>query len=732
MLKRNLYRRAVCLGLGTLLLQSAGAEVRYWAKDVGLPGSQTSYYRKINNAGQAIGSSEFVDPVSGAVSRRCFLYSGGVTNDIGTLGGDYCDVQSINSLGDVIGTASLTGNNIWHPFLYRNGVMTDLEVATGLAGVGLGDINDAEEVSLNSSDDNGSHVWLYSNGSLIELGATGLTTGQGQLNNVGEVVAYVYPEIVLASGGAVYNLGSLGGGNTSVNGWNHSIINDAGEVIGQSVTDTGEFHGFIYQYGMMTDIGTLGGSSWFEARGINQLGEGFGNAPNIYERMHAFLYTEGSLKDMGTQGGIESCNHDINNYGDVVGHSKLAGDGSYLGIYDSGPNYIYTNGRMYDLNTLVSPDNGFIYASYDGQINDNGQIFIPGFDAENSEHAVLLTPLPVTTATLAGTKDISGWYTTNVTVSLRATDAVTGVKSISYSLDGTASRRYRTPIRVTTIGTHTITFQATDKQGHVESTKKVTFSIKKPGFLVTSIPQDGTVGAPYTQTLASTGGIAPVTWALTSGKLPPGLTLTSTGVISGTPSESGTYSFTVKATDKTRETTTSYLTITMLDPLTITTPATAGMPVIGLTASGGKEPYTWRFDPAYPLPDGLLLEDASVSSAAALGSSFGVIATDSRGISVKKTITLTTVDPNISVSTTGATSVKTGSPVAIAFSATGGASGPFTWTADPSSTLPAGLNLNPTTGVVSGTATAFGTIALFAIDSAGNWSNPVYVPFEVN
>jgi len=57
------------------------------------------------------------------------------------------------------------------------------------------------------------------------------------------------------------------------------------------------------------------------------------------------------------------------------------------------------------------------------------------------------------------------------------------------------------------------------------------------------------VGVPYSVTLQSTGGKAPITWTLVSGTLPTGLFLSSAGVISGTPTGTGTFTFTVQAVD---------------------------------------------------------------------------------------------------------------------------------------------------------------------------------------
>ena len=72
------------------------------------------------------------------------------------------------------------------------------------------------------------------------------------------------------------------------------------------------------------------------------------------------------------------------------------------------------------------------------------------------------------------------------------------------------------------------------------------------GLLVTitsAQPPDGTQGAPYSHQYTATGGVPPYTWSLASGTLPPGLTLTSGGLLSGTPTTPETYIFTVRADD---------------------------------------------------------------------------------------------------------------------------------------------------------------------------------------
>lgn len=60
---------------------------------------------------------------------------------------------------------------------------------------------------------------------------------------------------------------------------------------------------------------------------------------------------------------------------------------------------------------------------------------------------------------------------------------------------------------------------------------------------------DEMVGGSYVTTLTANAGTAPLAWSITSGSLPDGESLSSTGIISGTPTKSGTYTFTVTVVD---------------------------------------------------------------------------------------------------------------------------------------------------------------------------------------
>ncbi len=122
-------------------------------------------------------------------------------------------------------------------------------------------------------------------------------------------------------------------------------------------------------------------------------------------------------------------------------------------------------------------------------------------------------------------------------------------------------------------------------------------------------------GVPYSTSLAATGGVAPYSWILSAGSLPPGLSLSPSGIISGTPTHLGTITFTVRVSDGTTPTpltATATLSISVaVAPLSIATTALPGAIVgVGYSASlsavGGTAPYSWALTDG-SLPAGLTL-----------------------------------------------------------------------------------------------------------------------------
>src|SRR5262245_58624713 len=128
----------------------------------------------------------------------------------------------------------------------------------------------------------------------------------------------------------------------------------------------------------------------------------------------------------------------------------------------------------------------------------------------------------------------------------------------------------------------------------------------------------GTVGTAYSQTLTATGSPGPFTFSF-SGALPPGLTLSQAGVISGTPTAAGSFSFTVQALDNnTGCTGTRPYTLVISCPTITVNPATLPNGTVGaafsqtLTATGSPGPFT--FSVSAPRPPGLPLSPAGVIS----------------------------------------------------------------------------------------------------------------------
>jgi hypothetical protein len=83
----------------------------------------------------------------------------------------------------------------------------------------------------------------------------------------------------------------------------------------------------------------------------------------------------------------------------------------------------------------------------------------------------------------------------------------------------------------------------------------------QPVCITTTTLPSGTVSVPYSATLASAGGTPPYTYSLSSGSVPPGLALSPSGKVTGTPTVSGTFAFTIKVTDSARGVATQAFTI---------------------------------------------------------------------------------------------------------------------------------------------------------------------------
>jgi len=100
----------------------------------------------------------------------------------------------------------------------------------------------------------------------------------------------------------------------------------------------------------------------------------------------------------------------------------------------------------------------------------------------------------------------------------------------------------------TTTGTFTFTVNGTSADAQTDS-KTLSISVYNSLSISTQSLPDGTAGAAYNQSISVSGGLSPYNYSVTSGSLPAGVTLSSAGAFSGTPSAAGTYSFTVLVKD---------------------------------------------------------------------------------------------------------------------------------------------------------------------------------------
>ena len=238
-----------------------------------------------------------------------------------------------------------------------------------------------------------------------------------------------------------------------------------------------------------------------------------------------------------------------------------------------------------------------------------------------------------------------------------------------------------------------------------------------PSIITDSLP-GGTVDTAYSQTLTATG--APITWSVESGDLPDGLTLSEDGVISGTPTESGTFTFTVKATNSTGPVTKELsIQIAPKAPTgtkpTVTTAnlsdGSVGTAYSQTLTATGDVPITWSLADG-ALPDGLTLsENGAISGTPTKNGmcTFTVKAENDAGFVTKELSIEIAPTPPTGTKPTVTTSTLPSGKVRTAYSQTLTVTGdvPITWSLA-GGRLPTGLTLSDT-GLISGTPTTSGT-----------------------
>ena len=286
----------------------------------------------------------------------------------------------------------------------------------------------------------------------------------------------------------------------------------------------------------------------------------------------------------------------------------------------------------------------------------------------------------------------------------------------------------------TVVGPFNFTVTVTDSSNATDS-QALSLMVDAPTLEITTATlAGGTVGAAYSQTIAGTGGVAPRTFAVTTGALPDGLGLSAAGALTGTPTEGGDFDITVTMTDATTGgsapfTATKDYRLTIGAPTITVGPASLGNARVAsaysasLTASGGVSGYSFAVT-AGSLPAGLTLTSGgALSGTPTAGGSFNFTATatdSSTGAtpySGTRAYSLTVGAPTVVLDTTPLPSTSVGAVYSASLAATGGTS-PYVYTIA-SGDLPTGVTLS-SVGIISGAPAASGTfnVTIKATDSS--------------
>jgi hypothetical protein len=301
---------------------------------------------------------------------------------------------------------------------------------------------------------------------------------------------------------------------------------------------------------------------------------------------------------------------------------------------------------------------------------------------------------------------------------------------LNMAADGSISGTPDTP------GTFNFTVGVKDSSSPATSASRALSILIQPQVAITTtspLPL-GVVNAFYSLPIAATGP-PPLGWTIISGIAPPGLSLTSTGTLSGTPAVAGTFNFTVQASSTTipPQTATAALTIVINPALKITSVSPLPSATLGsaysttLLATGGLAPYTWTVIGA-GMPTGFSLSSAGVVTGTPTSPgvfSFTVQVSDSF-TPVQQTIGtfVFSVGTTITITTTSLPDAIQNTAYNQQLQATGTA--PFFW-AVTSGALPAGIILTQG-GLLQGTATAVGsqTFSVTVTDARGATSSQTF------
>ena len=353
-----------------------------------------------------------------------------------------------------------------------------------------------------------------------------------------------------------------------------------------------------------------------------------------------------------------------------------------------------------------------------GTYNFTAQVSDSSNNTASHGFSIVITPGPLT---VTGTPPAT--VAVNASLSVQF-NAVGGVSPYKFAISGTApsgttfSNGLLSGI-ASTPGTFAFTITATDSQSP-PATASQSYSITvTPGpIVITASLPAGTVGQAYSGQLTATGGTGGYVWSGSAGN---GLSVSSSGAVTGTPTSTGTVSISVTVTDSSGTKGTASFSAVIAGP-TLTV-STTSLPAGALTATysatlaatGGSAPYTWTVT---GLPNGLSASSsgAITGTPTALGVfTVSVTVKDSVGATAPASLSLTVNPAPVTITTTGITPPVIGTSFSVGFSATGGTP-PYTWTA---AGLPNGVTMS-SNGTLSGTPTSTGTFPIIVTVTDSN------------
>lgn len=332
---------AILVGLTTV-----GSAQQFSIEALGVLGSSPTNAYALNEKGQVVGEFRNAQGTVNAV-----IWENGGYRELGILAdGQNSRARGINIHGNVVGAAQ-NSNGQWRPVVYDAGGARELSGLGGTTGFANA-INDQNLIV-------GSHT-----------------------KSTGGAVATTWD---LA--GAIGELGGLG---TSAQEFNDLLaVNNGGVVAGSYFRIFNPFRAMAYRPGdrQFTDLGPSGRTD-SEAHGINDAGDVVGGSNDGSGNREAALFDwTGGYKGLGMLGGdLSSQAYDINNNGWAVGESNNFMTGSFRA-------FLYRDGQMSDLASLIDPNSGWSNLAVAKGVNDQGWIVGSGF--YNGEiRGFLMKPVP--------------------------------------------------------------------------------------------------------------------------------------------------------------------------------------------------------------------------------------------------------------------------------------------------------------------------------------------------